>query len=113
MNDENRFAGISVKAKINVIHTDVSFGQTDQQMVQISHFITHFHTKNIIGAAEIPFLGKTSKGFFGIGNDHSYDTVFRTVIGNRAQNVDAFFLEDPGNCLKSAFLVFRKYRYLF
>lgn len=56
MKDQDRLAGISVKAQINVVNIDITRLQRKKKLVQITYFIFQLYANNIIGTTEIATL---------------------------------------------------------
>lgn len=113
MQDQDRLAGITVKAQINVVNIDIACFERKKKLVQIADLIFQFYADHIIGTAEIAAILQRCESLFCIRYDQTHDPVFRPVVGNGTENIDIGILEDLGDILKGSLFIFSENSNLF
>ena len=81
--------------------------------MQVADLVFDLDTEYVDQFAEISGVGQSLRSAFRVGYNHADDTVLRTVIDDRTENVDILFGQKTGDVLDGTFLVLRIYGYLF
>ena len=77
--------------------------------MQVADLVFDLDTEYVDQFAEISGVGQSFRSAFRVGYNHADDTVLRTVIDDRTENVDILFGQKTGDVLDGTFLVLRIY----